>query len=127
MAGVGDTRAVSAEVIALSDCVGRPLVRPRTVIFTCADASFLADHLRWTGWGGAFAASRGIARVNDCTPSCVAGHSHSYPIVLLASGRQRCRNGQPAYLKVTYAFIGRSPFPVDAPGTRDPTVTYRCR
>jgi hypothetical protein len=109
----------------LPDCVGHPQVRPTLVYFACADGYFGAKHLRWTGWGSAFAAARGTAWLNDCKPSCVAGHFHSYPVVVVASGSQACA-GRLAYTTLTYAFIGRSPFPANSPGTLNPTVRYRC-
>jgi hypothetical protein len=46
--------------------------------------------------------------------------------MVIASGVQRCPNGELAYRTVTYAFIGPSPFPADAPGTLVPRQTFRC-
>lgn len=109
----------------LPDCAGRLLERPTNVILTCADAGVTATKLAWTGWGSAFAAAVGVASVNDCDPSCAEGHFHDFKIVLIAEGRQSC-SGSEAYSKVTYAFIGPSPFPQDAPGTLDPNVNYPC-
>ena len=39
---------------------------------------------------------------NDCTPSCVAGHFHDYPAVVVVVGREGCPNGQIAYQRVAY-------------------------
>jgi hypothetical protein len=52
--------------------------------------------------------------------------AHTYPAVLIVSGSQRCPDGSRAYRTVTYAFTGRSPFPANAPGTRNPHQTMRC-
>jgi hypothetical protein len=116
--------AAASPPVALLDCLAKPTVRPRSVVLACADANFIAEHLRWTGWGSPFAAARGTASVNDCTPYCAAGHFHTYAIVLIAAGSQTC-HGRRAYLTVTYAFIGRSPYPRGS--VADATVPFRCR
>ena len=110
----------------LPDCLGKPQVRPHEVVFACADDGFGADHLTWVTWGGARAVGLGSAYANDCKPTCVAGHVHRYPAVLIVSGTQKCPNGAVAYRTVTYAFIGRSPFPPGSSGTTNPTQTFRC-
>ena len=118
--------AASTPPRGLPDCLGHPQVHPRQVMLACADGGFGFDHLTWIGWGGARAVGIGSAFANDCKPSCVAGHVHRYPAVLIASGSQRCPNGSTAYRTVTYAFIGPSPFPANAPGTTNPRQTMRC-
>ena len=110
---------------ALPDCLGKPKVRPTEVIFACGDANFGARKLRWTGWGEAFAAAVGVAYANDCTPDCAAGKVHNYQAVLVASGSQRCPGGVVAYLQVTIAFVGPSPYPKAKPS--DLVDTLRCR
>jgi hypothetical protein len=120
------TSALAATPRGLPDCLGHPQVRPHEVVFACADDGFGFDHLKWATWGGAQAIGLGSAYANDCKPTCVAGHVHRYPAVLIASGLQRCPNGASAYLTVAYAFIGRSPFPPASPGTTDPRQTFRC-
>ena len=119
------TSAGTAKSMQLPDCAGRLGERPTSVILTCADAGVTATKLTWTGWGSPFSAGVGVASVNDCDPSCAEGHFHDFKIVLIAEGRQSC-SGSEAYAKVTYAFIGPSPFPQDAPGTLDPNVSYPC-
>jgi hypothetical protein len=123
---VGAPVAAASDAMALADCAGRPVVKPRVVVLTCADAGVSAGQLSWTGWGSTFAAGVGIASVNDCSPDCADGHFHKYRIVLIANGRERCSSGQMAYARVTYAWIGRSPYGQEAPGTTDPVVPYPC-
>jgi hypothetical protein len=122
----GQASATSTR-ISLPNCLGRPIVEPTDIVLTCADGGFLIKSIHWTGWGESFAAGMGTGSVNDCAPNCANGHYHSYPMLLVVTGRQSCPNGQFAYAKVTYAFIGRSPFPQDAPGTEDPTQRFPCR
>jgi hypothetical protein len=113
--------------IALPDCLGRPIVKPTSVTLTCADGNFRIENVQWIGWGESFAAGKGNGILNDCAPSCAAGHFHRYPMLLIVTGRQTCPSGKSAYAKVIYAFIGRSPFPQDAPGTQDPTQPFPCK
>lgn len=117
------TPALSPTPTSLPDCLGRPQVRPATVTLTCADANYSIVKLAWTGWGRTFAAARGTAVVNDCTPTCVAGHVHRYPAVIVASGAQRCPGDLTSYRTVTVAIVGRAPvldkMPTDWP--------FRCK
>ena len=102
-------------------------MRPHSVVFACGDGNFGFDHLEWVGWGEPHAVAIGSAYANDCKPYCAAGHFKRYRAVLIASGSQRCPNGTTAYRTVTYAFVGRSPFPGDAPGTTNPRQVFPCR
>lgn len=111
----------ASQPMALPDCAGKPAVRPAAVTMTCADAGISANHLQWTGWGESFAAAQGTMSINDCKPYCAAGHFHNYRVILVASGRQQCPNGTPAYKTVTYAFVGNN-----APKVGDPTAQFKC-
>jgi len=111
--------------IAFPNCVGKPEVRPKDVTVACGDANFRVENIRWTGWGESFAAGMGTATVNDCEPNCAAGHFHNYPVVVIVNGKQTCPNRQPAYAKITYAFIGRSPLPTNA-RPEDATIPFPC-
>jgi len=119
--------SAAAQTVSLPNCQGKPEVKPTDVVFACADAGFSATKLHWSSWGSASATATGLASVNDCSPNCVSGHWHTYPIILKASGKQICPSGERAYVRVTYAFIGKSPFPADAPGTSSAVQTFRCR
>ena len=114
----------AATTIGLPDCLGKPRVKPASVLLACADGNFSVTKLAWTGWGQAFAAGRGTGSVNDCKPNCAAGHFHSYPVILLATGRQNC-HGNPAYASITYAFITQAPF--QAKTVKEATIGFRCR
>jgi hypothetical protein len=59
-------------------------VKPSTYVVSCADANSEFTDLHWTGWGGETAYASGIARWNDCTPTCVAGHWRSAPATFWA-------------------------------------------
>ena len=114
--------AAQTSVSALPDCAGKPQTRPAQVMFACGDGNFVANKLKWTGWGDTFAAATGTGSMNDCTPNCAAGHFHSAPIVVIASGRQTCPDGRAAYATLTWACIGK-PLNVDA----DPHEKFPCK
>jgi hypothetical protein len=118
--------SLAASTIALPNCVGKPEIKPKDVTLACGDGNFRVENIRWTGWGETFSAGIGTGTLNDCTPYCAAGHFHNYPMVVIVSGKQSCPNGQQAYVKLVYSFIGRSPYPSDAPGTQDPSVRFPC-
>ena len=118
-------RSHAATIIALPNCLGKPEVRPSSIIFSCADGYFRVENLKWTGWGEGFAAASGTAVLNDCEPYCARGHFHNYPMLVTASGRQKCPNGLAAYEKVVYAFVGRSPYPTN--NAEDAVFHFPCR
>lgn len=99
---------------ALPDCLGKPQVRPGTVVLACADANFGVRKLHWSGWGRPTARATGVAYANDCNPNCAAGHFRDYRAVLVASGRQVC-HGLPAYGRVRVSFPGATPYPKAKP------------
>ncbi|MGH2850788.1 MAG: hypothetical protein ACRDLP_09250 [Solirubrobacteraceae bacterium] len=79
-------------------------VRPASVILFCADANGALTHLRWTSFGGATARATGDYTINDCTPSCVAGHVHSYPVRVVFSRPRACPDGHRDYREETSTF-----------------------
>jgi hypothetical protein len=114
----------AAHPTALPDCLGKPRVRPATVVLACGDGNFGVRRLSWTGWGEPFAAAVGTAYANDCTPNCAAGRFHTYRAVIVAAGAQRCVNVI-AYSRITVAFVGPSPYPKSK--ASDLVYPMRCR
>jgi hypothetical protein len=68
----------------VSTCARHVTQEPRRLVVSCADANSVLASLRWTDWGDTTAYATGVARWNDCTPTCVAGHWKSEPIVAWA-------------------------------------------
>ena len=94
----------------LADCLGKPQVKPAEIVLACGDGNASVGGITWTGWGAPFAAGQGTAVIDDCRPSCVAGHDHSYPVVVLLTRRELCSPGrQIAYRTLTIAFLDRKP------------------
>jgi hypothetical protein len=65
-------------------CTKSVAVKPTSFVISCADANSEFTDLHWTGWGDETAYATGVARWNDCTPTCVAGHWRSEPVTFWA-------------------------------------------
>ena len=113
--------ALARQPSVLADCLGTPRFEPSEVVLACGDGTASVSGISWTGWGAAFAAGRGTATIDDCSPNCAAGSDHSYPVVLLLTGSERCgRSGPLAYRTLTLAFLDGKPH---SSGSR----VYPCR
>ena len=109
-AAVAGEASGAAHPTVLPDCLGKPQVKPDTIVLACGDGNESVSGIRWTGWGSTFAAGRGTISIDDCTPNCAAGRDHFYPVVVLLTGREPCaRSAQIAYGKVTIAFLDSKP------------------
>ena len=94
------------------DCPGLPaLVRPKTYILTCADGYVQLDRLAWTSWTPGLASATGTLVKITCTPSCVAGHFHSYPVLVILWGKAAVKNhpGEQCYTRMTLIYPGPRP------------------
>jgi hypothetical protein len=65
-------------------CAKSTGVEPTRFVISCADANSEFTDLHWTGWGDETAYATGVARWNDCAPTCVAGHWRSEPVTFWA-------------------------------------------
>jgi hypothetical protein len=65
-------------------CEANLAVEPSTYVVSCADVNSEFTDLHWTDWGDQTAYATGIARWNDCTPTCVDGHWRSKPATIWA-------------------------------------------
>jgi hypothetical protein len=92
----------TASIAALPDCLGKPVVRPTSVVFACGDGGVYATGVRWSNWGAPFATATATIHENDCTPNCAQGHFHTYAAYLAVTGRERCHSGQIAYGKQSF-------------------------
>jgi hypothetical protein len=111
VAGLAAAGTLPAAVIAPTvapNCLGKPVVKPSEVVLACADAGLGVRAIHWLGWGSTRAAGLGTAFANDCSPTCVAGHFHTYRAVLVLSGSQRCA-GRVGYREAAVAIVGQPP------------------
>ena len=102
---------VSIQTVVL-DCPGVPaLVRPKNYILTCADGYVQLQKLSWTSWTPGLASASGILVKNTCTPSCVAGHFRTYPVLAILWGKAAVKNhpGQQCYTRLTLIYPGSRP------------------
>jgi hypothetical protein len=71
--GPGPAGLPTQAVPGLKDCgLGKPEVRPKTLIIACADAGIVAEGLTWSVWGASGASATGIITWNTCVPNCAA-------------------------------------------------------
>src|SRR5215211_2282672 len=92
-----------------------PAFNPSTIIITCADAGFQFRSLRWRHWNKPVARARGIARVNDCNPSCADGTYHRLPARVALSKLRRCppgerHNGFYGYKRISFRILRGAPY-----------------
>jgi hypothetical protein len=91
----------------VSDC--GPLVSaPKSLVLACADANYGLVKLTWHAWGKRTATAKGTATANDCTPTCAAGHFHSYPATVSADRLEACGRAK-VYMRLTVVYRGKRP------------------
>src|SRR5262249_47545921 len=90
------------------DCAVDGRTRPGQYPLACASGG---AHLRgphWAHWEPAAAFADGTSTFDDCVPNCVAGHGHSFP-VLVALWRAEAwpgHAGQRYFTRVTIIYTG---------------------
>jgi hypothetical protein len=80
-------------------------------ISNCGDGSVGLTGLHWTSWTSHLASGYGTYFLNDCTPTCVGGHFHTYPALVNLWGSAAVK-GHPAerkYTEMTLVFTGTRP------------------
>ena len=99
--------AVQPRVVVL-DCLGKPQVKPRDFVLTCADGNSALTKMAWNTWTPAMASAGGTLVENDCIPSCVGGHFHSYPVLAVLWGPAAYQHGK-RFSRLTLLFPGARP------------------
>ena len=85
------------------NCAGNPRVQPRQIVLACADGNDVLMKLNWSHWGAQGLAT-GSEAINDCTPTCVGGTFHKFPVITVL-WRVRPRPHHPAQQMFTRATI----------------------
>ncbi len=62
-------------------CINKTEIRPSEYILACGDGNAYLYHVNWFVWGSSSALASGTYIFNDCTPSCVDGHGHSFGVL----------------------------------------------
>lgn len=107
----GGTATAAAPRYVVLNCQMRGQTRPGSYVLACADGGAGLQGLRWTSWTSRLASGYGTEYENDCMPSCVAGHFHSYPalVVLWGSGSVSGQPNERRYTEVTLIYPGARP------------------
>jgi len=85
-------RAVTSHVY-VTNC-GMQDYKPSSIIKFCADAGVTIEGIEWDTWGKDGAEGKGIYRINDCIPTCVAGKFHDANVIVTLS-KIKAINGKP--------------------------------
>jgi hypothetical protein len=104
------TTSATAPKFILVGCDNNAEVAPSS-ISNCGDGAVGLTGLHWTTWGAHLASGYGTYFLNDCTPTCVAGHFHTYPALVVLWGGAAVK-GHPSerkYTEVTLVFTGARP------------------
>lgn len=111
--------------IVVLNCLSKPQVEPRDFVLACADGNSALSKMVWNSWTPAMAGATGALVQNDCIPSCVGGHFHSYPVLAVLWSPVAYHHGQ-RFNKLTLLFPGARPLIFNGhrwvPGPQ--TVTY---
>lgn len=97
------------------DCAGQARTRPAQYVLACGDGAGTLAGLRWAGWGPSSATADGISVINDCAPSCVAGHGHQFP-ALVRLWRAEPLPGHPGeryFTRLTITYTGTRSYRAD--------------
>jgi hypothetical protein len=84
--------------------------KPTKIILSCGDGNTWLGKLKWSSWSKTQAVANGNFTANDCTPSCVAGHTHSVAVKVTLSKPKTCPNQvNPAFKQATIVYKGTRP------------------
>ena len=104
------THAATAPKYVLLGCNYDAEVAPSN-ISNCGDGAVGVTALHWTSWNSHLASGYGTYFLNDCTPTCVAGHFHTYRalIALWGSAAVKGHPSERKYTEMTLIFTGARP------------------
>jgi hypothetical protein len=106
LAAAADAAATSVPVVV--DCAVHGQTRPGQYNLACAGGGAYLSGLHWASWGASAAFAEGFSTINDCVPSCVGGHGHTFP-VLVTLWRAEPRPGhagQRYFTRLTVIYTG---------------------
>jgi len=87
-AATATATVAAAGVPVVVDCAMHARTRPGQFVLACADGAAYLAGLHWASWGSSAAFGNGTSTFNDCVPSCVAGHGHSFPALVALWGAE---------------------------------------
>ena len=89
-----------------SDCVSAHR-KPQQVVLAC-DGTEVVKQLSWSAWRSTTASATGTDLVDDCRPSCNAGHIHRYAVTLTLSKPKNCAHHRHRVFAHATVKFGRS-------------------
>lgn len=92
---------VTRRVFVAARCTDHVL-KPRKIILACADANLYASSIAWQSYGGSEAVGQALMHINDCSPSCVSGHFHTFRSQIRLRRIVRCSDGRLYYTRARY-------------------------
>jgi hypothetical protein len=104
------TASAAAPKFILLGCNNDAEVAPPS-ISNCGDGAVGLTSLHWTSWTSHLASGYGTYYLNDCTPTCVGGHFHTYPalVALWGSAAVKGHPSERKYSQMTLIFTGARP------------------
>lgn len=86
-------------------CVLDPVVRPSTILLSCADGNAYLGKLTWSNWGAMTATGSGAFYLNSCKPYCAAAKITRRTAVNVVASAPAVVAGQLVFtrLAVTYS------------------------
>ena len=102
--------ATTAPKFVLLGCNDNAEVAPPS-ISNCGDGAAGLTGLHWTSWTSHLASGYGTYYLNDCTPTCVGGHFHTYHalVALWGSAAVKGHPSERKYTEMTLIFTGTRP------------------
>ena len=102
--------------------MGHAKVEPSQQVLACADGADVLMKLNWSH-RGAQALATGSEAINDCTPTCVGGTFHKFPVItVLWRVRPRPHHAaQMMFTRATIIYTGKIPAG-SPPHPHDPAV-----
>jgi hypothetical protein len=95
--------------------------KPTRIVLSCGDGGSWLGKLKWSSWSNTQAVGAGNYTANDCTPTCVAGHTHSVAVKVTLSKPKTCPNlAIPAFKQAAIVYKGTRPMGAPA------KVNFRC-
>ena len=84
--------------------------KPQKITLSCGDGGTWLGKLKWSSWTKTQAVANGNFTANNCSPTCVAGHTHSVAVKVTLSKPKMCPNQvNPAFKQATLVYKGKRP------------------
>jgi hypothetical protein len=101
--------ATASSQVWVPNCI-KAQYKPAQLTLSCGDHNNYLTKLKWSSWTTTQATGSGTNEVNNCTPSCVAGHFKAYPVLVTLSKPKRCpKVSHKVFGHISIKFTGKHP------------------